>query len=57
MRPFMSNPCGHLYCKRTDCENCSAYKPMFYSIKVPRWLAEILYVIEFKLISKRGGKI
>ena len=57
MRPFMSNPCGHPHCKRTDYENCSAYKPMFYGIRVPRWLAEILYVIEFKLIFKRGGKI
>lgn len=49
-KPFMRNKCGYPNCQRT-CEKCKLYKPYFYFIRVPKWLANILYNIEYWLIN------
>ena len=51
MKPFMGNPCGYGHCMREDCEECPNYKPTCFGIRVPRWLAKHLYVLEMKLMK------
>lgn len=55
MKPFMSNPCMRPNCMRTDCENCYYYKPKAFGIRVPKWLAEWLYIIEYKIVSRKSS--
>ena len=53
MKLFMDNPCGFGNCMSTECEKCSHYKPTFFGMRVPRWLGNILFRIEF-LMQERG---
>lgn len=46
---FMGNPCGYGNCMSDECEKCPYYKPTFFGIRVPRWLGNILFKIEFLL--------
>lgn len=46
---FMGNPCGYGNCMSTECEKCPHYKPTFYGVRVPRWLGNILFKIEYIL--------
>lgn len=50
---FMGNPCGYGNCLSEECEKCSHYKPTFFGMRVPRWLGNILFRVEFSL-QKRG---
>ena len=50
---FMGNPCGYGNCMSTECERCPHYKPTFFGVRVPRWLGNVLFRIEF-LIQERG---
>ena len=52
-KPFMKNKCEYAPCKSTvvKCENCAFYDPHFYKIKVPKWLGNILYNIEYFLVN------
>lgn len=56
MKPFMDNPCVHGHCMRTDCEKCWAYTPTCFGIKVPRWLGNILFLLEDWLFRPKGNK-
>jgi hypothetical protein len=49
MLVFMGNPCGYGNCMSTECEKCPHYKPTFFGIRVPRWLGNLLFKIEFLL--------
>lgn len=51
---FIDNPCGYGNCMSTECEKCPHYKPTFFGIRVPRWLGNILFKIEF-LLQRRGN--
>lgn len=46
MKPFMSNPCMHPYCKSVDCKRCFFYKPTFYCIRVPKKVGTFLFGVE-----------
>lgn len=52
MKSFMSNPCGCPHCMEWECELCSAFKPRFLGIPVPRKLGEWLYNLEEYLFFK-----
>ena len=54
MKNFMGNPCGYGNCQSTECKKCPHYKPIFFGMRVPRYLGNILFRIEF-LIQKRGA--
>lgn len=60
MKPFMGNPCGHGYCKCTECDNCYHYTPTCFGIKVPKWLGNALFKLEewlmWRCIKKGGSK-
>lgn len=55
----MGNPCGYGNCKRDNCEECNAWKPVIYigkhykEIKLPKWkwLIKLLYQLERWLIK------
>lgn len=49
MKLFMSNRCSMTHCVNANCKDCSLYNPHFKGIKVPKWLGNILYDIEFKI--------
>ena len=55
MKLFMGNPCGYGNCMRTDCEKCYHYTPTMFGLKVPIWLGNIGFWIEWKIfkISKK----
>ena len=50
-KPFMRNKCGYFNCQNDKCIKCKFYKPYFYFIRIPKWLANILYNIEYWLIN------
>lgn len=50
-KPFMRNKCSYPNCQNDKCVKCKFYKPYFYFIRVPKWLANILYNIEYWLIN------
>lgn len=50
MKHFMSNSCMHPYCKEEDCKKCFFYKPMFFNIRVPKIIGDILFKLEEKLM-------
>lgn len=59
MKLFMGNPCGYGNCMRTDCEKCCYYIPTIFGIKVPKWLGNIGFWIEyqiFKISEKKAIK-
>lgn len=59
MKIFMGNPCGYGNCMRTDCEKCCHYTPTMFSVKVPKWLGNIGFWIEwqmFKVSEKKAIK-
>lgn len=43
---FMGNPCGYGNCMSTECEKCPHYKPTFFGMRVPRWLGNILFMVQ-----------
>lgn len=53
MKPFMGNMCMHPHCQESDCKNCRYFTPMFYNIKVPKWLGHILFYIEWLMIKRQ----
>lgn len=59
MKIFMGNPCGYGNCMRTDCEKCCHYTPTMFGVKVPKWLGNIGFWIEwqmFKISEKKAIK-
>lgn len=59
MKIFMGNPCGYGNCMRTDCEKCCYYTPTMFGVKVPKWLGNIGFWIEwqmFKISKKKAIK-
>ena len=57
MKIFMGNPCGYGNCMRTDCEKCCHYTPTMFGVKVPKWLGNIGFWIEwqiFKISEKKA---
>ena len=46
---FMGNPCGYGNCMSVECEKCPHYKPTFFGMRVPRWLGNTLFKIEYIL--------
>lgn len=59
MKIFMGNPCGYGNCMRTDCEKCCYYTPTMFGVKVPKWLGNIGFWIEwqmFKISEKKAIK-
>ena len=40
----------HPYCKEINCEKCFFYKPMFFNIKVPKKIGNLLFKLEDKLM-------
>ena len=51
MKIFMGNPCGYGNCMRTDCEKCCHYTPTMFGVKVPKWLGNIGFWIEWKMFK------
>lgn len=59
MKFFMGNPCGYVNCMRTHCEKCCHYTPTIFGVKVPKWLGNIGFWIEwqmFKISEKKAIK-
>lgn len=57
MNPFMGNSCMYGYCHRTDCEKCSYYSPTIFGIRVPRWLGNFGFWVEYQIDKhKNKGK-
>ena len=56
MKPFIGNNCGHGYCMSTECEKCCFYKPTCFSIRVPRWLGNMLFRFEWLLLRSKKTK-
>lgn len=50
MKTFMTNNCYHPYCKSVNCEKCFFYSPRFFGIRVPKFLGNILYKLEYKIL-------
>lgn len=50
IKPFMENNCYHPYCKETDCEKCFFFNPKFLGIRVPKFLGNILFKLEDKIM-------
>ena len=53
MKHFMSNPCGYGNCLMDNCDKCSHYTPTCFGIRVPRWLGNILFALECKMMNKK----
>lgn len=51
MKIFMGNPCGYGNCMRTDCEKCCHYTPTMFGVKVPKWLGNIGFWIEWQMFK------
>lgn len=49
MKPFMSKNCGHPHCRSVNCDKCYFYRPAAFGIRVPRWLGNLLYKLEWKM--------
>lgn len=52
MKSFMGNPCGYGNCMMDNCKKCAYYTPTFFRIRVPRWLGNILFRLEYKMMNK-----
>ena len=53
MKIFMGNPCGYGNCMRTDCEKCCHYTLTMFGVKVPKWLGNIGFWIEYQMFRLR----
>ena len=56
MKIFMGNSCGYGNCMRTDCEKCCHYTPTMFDVKVPKWLGNIGFRIEWKMFKTSEKK-
>lgn len=52
MKPFMGNTCLHPHCKEANCKNCPHFTPRLYGFKVPKWIGNVLFWLEYKLIDR-----
>lgn len=52
MKTFMGNPCMHGYCMIINCNKCRFYTPTCFGIKVPKWLGNLLFKLEWWLSSR-----
>ena len=51
MKSFMRNICGYGNCKNTDCTHCQYYNPHIYKIKVPKFIGNLGYYIEYLILE------
>lgn len=51
IKPFMQNICGYGNCKNTNCTYCKYYNPHIYKIKVPKFIGNLGYYIEYLILE------
>lgn len=52
MKAFMGNLCGHGHCMHPECNKCCFYTPTCFGVKVPNWLGNLLFKLEWRLLSR-----